>query len=328
VDGQYFFEDDTVKEVCRKMMRALAMTLDIDIITYCWMSNHSHILLGVPDKETLQPLTEEEWLERLAAIYDANKLTEIRQQLQRAREQASTPELAGQQVAKILDKLEARRGDVSNFMKELNQRISIYINKRNNRKGTLWQEPFRSVLVEGNEGALLAMAVYIDLNPVRAGMVDKPEDYRFCGYAEALSGNRLAKKGLGSVLREALIDESFKSDWRRTHNRYRLFLYTEGEAIQPDPETGNRGRKGFSEEKVEAVVNNDGALPIAETLLHRVRYFSDGAVIGTAAYIEEVFQRNRSHFGPSRTTGARRMRGANWGNLRALRDLRTDVISP
>ena len=69
------------------------------------------------------------------------------------------------------------------------------------------------MLVEGNEGALLNMAVYIDLNPVRAGMVDKPEDYRFCGYAEALAGNRLARQGLGSILSESLIDDSFTSDW-------------------------------------------------------------------------------------------------------------------
>ena len=150
--------------------------------------------------------------------------------------------------------------------------------------------------------------------------------YRFCGYAEALSGNRLARKGLGKVLTEALIDESFKSDWRRTHNRYRLFLYTEGEVVAPNPETGDRGRKGFTQEQVEAVVHSGGAMPITEALLHRVRYFSDGAVIGTAAYVEEVFQQNRARFGPSRTTGARRMRGANWVGLRTLRDLRTHVI--
>ena len=108
-------------------MRNLANVLDIEIVTYCLMSNHTHLLIGVPDKKTLPILTEKEWLERLPAIYDANKMTKIRQQLNRAREQASTPEQAEQQVAKILGKLEARRGDVSNFMKELNQRISIYI---------------------------------------------------------------------------------------------------------------------------------------------------------------------------------------------------------
>ena len=79
----------------------------------------------------------DEWLERLAAIYDANKLKDLRQEFQRAREQASTPEQATTRVAKILTRLEARRADVSNFMKELNQRISTYVNRRNNRKGTL-----------------------------------------------------------------------------------------------------------------------------------------------------------------------------------------------
>ena len=326
VDGKFFFEEDVVKRTCRNMMRDLAYVLDIQIVTFYIMSNHTHLLLGVPDKELLQPLSEKEWLERLAAIYDANKLEDLRQEFQRAREQASTPEQAERRVAKILARLEARRADVSNFMKELNQRISTYVNRRNNRKGTLWQEPFRSVLVEGNEGALLNMAVYIDLNPVRAGMVDKPEDYRFCGYAEALAGNRLARQGLGSILSEALIDDSFRSDWRRTHNRYRLFLYTDGQEIAPDPESGERGRRGFSEEKVEEVVERDGAMALSEALRHRIRYFSDGAAIGTEAFIEEVFQRNRSRFGPRRQTGARRMRGARWGKLRTLRDLRHDVI--
>ena len=69
-------------------------------------------------------------------------------------------------------------------------------------------------------------------------------------------------------------------------------------------------------------------MPIGEVLRHRVRYFSAGAVIGTAAFIEQVFQQNRSRFGPGRTTGERRTRGAHWGNSRTLRDLRIDAIGP
>ena len=243
--GKLFFEEDVVKQTSRKMMRDLAYVFDIQLVTFCIMSNHTHRLSGVPDKESLQPLSEKEWLERLAAIYDANKLEDLRQEFQRAREQASTPEQAERRVARILTRLEARRADVSNFMKELNQRISSYVNRRIDRKGTLWQEPFRSVLVEGNEGAQLNMAVYIDLNPVRAGMVDKPEDYRFCGYAEALAANRLARQGLGSILSEALIDDSFTSDWRRTHNRYWLFLYTDGQEIAPTPNQANPAEEAF-----------------------------------------------------------------------------------
>jgi len=62
------------------------------------------------------------------------------------------------------------------------------------RKGTLWKERFKSVLVEGDEKALMTVAAYIDLNPVRAGMVERVEDYRRCGDASAVAGNRWARK--------------------------------------------------------------------------------------------------------------------------------------
>ena len=67
----------------------------------------------------------------------------------------------------------------------------------------------------------------------------------------------------------------------------------------------------------------------SDHLRHRVRYFCDGAVLGTAQFVDGVFAREqalRKRFGEKRTTGARRMRGADWGELRVLRDLQKDVI--
>ena len=49
-------------------------------------------------------------------------------------------------------------------------------------------------------------------------------------------------------------------------------------------------------------------------------------VLGTAEFVNEVFERERERFGPKRETGARKMRGANWGDLRVLRDLQKDVV--
>jgi hypothetical protein len=82
-------------------------------------------------------------------------------------------------------------------------------------------------------------------------------------------------------------------------------------------------------EVIEAVVEQGGAMPLREVLRRRVRYFCDGAVLGTAAFVNGVFEREqqrRNRFGQKRTTGARRMRGADWGELRVLRDLQKDVI--
>jgi hypothetical protein len=60
-------------------------------------------------------------------------------------------------------------------------------------------------------------------------------------------------------------------------------------------------------------------------LLCRVRWFSDGVAIGSKGFVEGVFKGCRSHFGPNRKTGARRVREDAAGGLHALRDLR---ISP
>ena len=82
------------------------------------------------------------------------------------------------------------------FVKVLKQRFSIGYNRLNERKGTLWEGPFRSVLVENSREALVMVGAYIDLNAVRAGIVEDPKDYRFCGYGEAVGKGKLGEYAL------------------------------------------------------------------------------------------------------------------------------------
>ena len=87
--------------------------------------------------------------------------------------------------------------DLSEFMKTLKQRFSIWYNRHHGgRLGTLWMDRFKSVLVQGEGNPLQTIAAYIDLNPVRAGLVEDPKDYRWCGYAEAVAGSKKAQRGL------------------------------------------------------------------------------------------------------------------------------------
>jgi putative transposase len=85
--------------------------------------------------------------------------------------------------------------DLSCFVKELKERFSRWFNKHHERRGTLWMERFKSVLVEDGE-ALRTMALSIDLNPVRAGLAKDPKDYRWTGYGEATGGNKRARRAL------------------------------------------------------------------------------------------------------------------------------------
>jgi putative transposase len=215
-----------------------------------------------------------------------------------------------------------RMWDVSYFMKSLKQRFTAYYNKKAGRKGTLWEERFRSVLVESGD-ALMTMAAYIDLNPIRAGMVEKPEDYRWSGYSEAMAGRRTAQSAIRAVVetharRPMANDEALA--------KYRGLIYGEGEAMKAG-QNGERGRKGMSKERVQEVIDKKGKLSRYEMLRCRVRYFTDGVALGTKEFVNTVFTTERARFGAKRKTGARRLNHMEAGELRTLRALRVDVIT-
>ena len=75
----------------------------------------------------------------------------------------------------------ARDDSAGLLMKHLGQRYVQYINRSYRRSGTLWEGRFRSCLTQ-SEDYVLACHRYIELNPVRAGMVIKPQDYRWSSY--------------------------------------------------------------------------------------------------------------------------------------------------
>jgi len=72
-------------------------------------------------------------------------------------------------AAEYRERIMARMWDISAFMKLLNQRFTKWFNGQRKRKGTLWEERFKSVLIEGGEG-YATMAAFIDQNPVRTNI--------------------------------------------------------------------------------------------------------------------------------------------------------------
>jgi REP element-mobilizing transposase RayT len=73
--------------------------------------------------------------------------------------------------------------DLSEFMKTLLQGFTRWFNRMHERSGTLWEERYKSVIVQSGDAAR-TIAAYIDLNPVRAGMVSEPAEYRWSSYGE------------------------------------------------------------------------------------------------------------------------------------------------
>jgi len=75
----------------------------------------------------------------------------------------------------------ARKDSASLLMKHLGQRYVQYVNRQYRRSGTLWEGRFRSCLAQRDEYVLTCYR-YIELNPLRAGMVAHPRDYRWSSY--------------------------------------------------------------------------------------------------------------------------------------------------
>jgi len=207
----------------------------------------------------------------------------------------------------------ARMGDVSVFMKELKQRFSKWYNKQHNRFGTLWAERFRSLLVEDQPGPVQAVAAYVDLNPVRAGLVTDPKDYRWSGYGEAVAGQELGRRGLASF--------HPSGDWTSVGAAYRQVLVVKA------GRTGHSNKVAIDPALIRQELAKGGELTLGEVLRLRVRYFTDGVVLGSRNYVNEVFAEFRNRFGPRRETGARPLRGlVALRHLATLRDLRVDVV--
>jgi putative transposase len=299
--GEVFF-DDVEKEALRRVIWRMAEFSGIKVVTYCLMGNHFHLLVEVPHRQTwLQrfegPDGEAKLMQHLGILYSRAYLGLLRDELADLRARGMTV-LAAQRI----ESLKKRFCDLSLFVKEVKERFSRWLNKRRGRKGTLWMDRFKSVVVEGKGEPLRTMAAYIDLNPVRAGLVADPKDYRWCGYAEALGGSRRAQRGLCKALSKPV--DGWKSAGAAA--AYRCLLHDEGREVK-DAQNEKVVRHGVSVESARAVLETKGKLSPAELVRLRVRYFTDGVVLGSKEFVETIFTAQREDFSPKRKLGGRRI---------------------
>ena len=357
VDRRFVFESDE-RERFRMLMRMCEKFSGCRVLSYCVMSNHFHLLLEVPPMPE-GGIPDAEWFERLGAFYSEAQVAEIAREMEDAvvvrtrgefevapvdetgapltpaRELELARQQAGARLDEIRNRFTRRMHDLSEFMKSLLERFTKWFNRTHKRSGTLWEDRYQSVIVEDGIAAR-TMAAYIDLNPVRAGMVSDPADYRWSSYGEAIGGG---KKGDGKKAREGLVRAclghegvGFEADrWKEASRIYRRLMGIALGKSGGNAEVESRGVVTKNTAEMLESEDNETALPdmkLAGMLLGRVRYFTDGAVIGSKAFVNEAFTKARERFGAKRKDGARRMRGsgkAAAGVLWSLRDLRLRV---
>jgi putative transposase len=342
VDKRFAFGPDD-KEQFRIYMRMMENFSGCRVLAYCVMCNHFHLLLEVTPRPKTA-LTDEQLLKRLGALYSKAFVATVAKELAEARQVVAQGRArdAETHVQRIHERFTYRMHDLSEFMKTLLQRFTRWHNTRSERRGNLWEETFKSVVVEDGL-ASKTMAAYIDLNPVRAGMVADPAEYRWSSYGEAMGATgRSGAKAKAGLVRAVGADKGWEADARhwagKVSRDYRMLLLEEGgektrEIVNPQGERATRVvRKGMAKEKVAAELDRLSSgrdVALRRMLRWRVRYFTDGAALGSRAFVDGLFEQCRDRFGAKRRTGARKMRGKAAAGaadlLWSARDLRKDT---
>jgi putative transposase len=287
------------------LMRRLEAFSGVRVLTYVLMANHFHLLCEVPEARVL---SQSEVLERIQAGYGPSRVQALKEQLARFGEQPDALE----QGHRLLEPYRQRMNDLSIFIKELKGRFAQWFNRRHGRYGTLWAERFKSLLLEGGR-ALATVAAYIELNPVRAALCADPKDYRYCGYAEALGqGSALAQERIRTIL-----GLPPRTSWEQLSREYRKHLFLRG-AIAT-----THNAPAFDWAKAQEVVDQEqGELSLQERLRCKIRYFSDGVILGSHSFVESHCQRLKQKIGFKRKSGPTALKILGPAALWVFRNLR------
>ena len=168
----------------------------IDVCAYCVMSNHVHIILRTrPD--LVDEWTNEEVARRWLLVFPKIKTPN---------DEAILPDkneiryLAGQ--ARKIGEIRQRISNVSWFMRCLNEYVARLANKEDNCTGRFWEGRFKCQALL-DEAAYLACMAYVDLNPVRAGIAETPEESEYTSVRDRID-TRQAEEKIGTVSLESI----------------------------------------------------------------------------------------------------------------------------
>lgn len=281
----------------------------LDLLGYCVMSNHVHLLLRV---RPVNALADAEILKRYEEYYGDSKVPQSTFSLCELR---SILARGGADAADARQRILARMGDLPAFMRELKQRFTIWYNHKHDNQGTIWAARYKSLIVEDAPECLTKVAAYIDLNPVRAEIVDDPQDYRWCCYAAATAGRALERSAIFQLFQGI-------QDWEVCMRSYRLILYGKG-YFSKGLADKDQGR--IRAETLEDIVSNKGDIDLHRLLHLRIRYFIDGTVLGSREFVEALFHENRHLFGAKRRCGGSELKLNAWGHLHVMRNLKTRI---
>jgi len=253
---------DVEKDFMLDLMRRYSALYLVEILGFSIMGNHFHILVRVfPEYE----FTDEEILKRYVDFYGDERIY----------------------ADGLIPNLRQKLMSLSEFMREIKVGFARFYNRRHHRRGYFWGDRFKSVIVENGETLINCLA-YIDLNPLRAGLVERPEQYRWnsLGY-HVQTNNQDDFLSTDFGLKEFNVQSK-----KERIRRYRRYVYEAGSLNQP--EKGNT--KAIKIKVLEKERRRGFGLSKSDRFRYRTRYFADSGIIGSKEFVAANYQRFKNLF--------------------------------
>jgi REP element-mobilizing transposase RayT len=253
---------DVEKEFLLGLIKRFSGLYFSEILGFCLMGNHFHLLVKMlPDDR----YSDRDILHRLERFYGSDRF------------------FGDDQIAHWREKLSS----LSEFVREIKVGFARYYNRRYNRRGYFWGDRFKSLIVEKGETLVNCLA-YIDLNPVRAGIVKRPEQYRWCSL-----GYHLQTGNSGGFLSTDFgLNEFNVKNKKERIRRYRRYVYETGAVKRSDGvQAATIDAKIIAKER-----KNDFEISRTGRFINRTRYFSDSGIIGSKEFVSVHYQKFKHLF--------------------------------
>ncbi|NOZ96048.1 MAG: hypothetical protein GXP47_15115 [Acidobacteria bacterium] len=222
-----------------------------EVAAFCVMGNHYHLVVKF---DRPRPADQEELRARARLMYPG-KASQARLDLW------TEPDW---------EHYRKRLFDVSEYMRNIQSAFARWYNRSYQRRGRFWADRFKSVYL-ADLRAVLDCMLYVELNPVRAGLVERPEEWQ---------GSSLIQRELGTDSWLAPLQTFFdRPDGERALTEYRERLYHRGSV--PTKE----GQKALSQDVLTQEIAR--GFSVRGLYRRRLRYFVDGLAIGSESFLRE-----------------------------------------
>ena len=255
--GEYPLSDRAPTRRLLQIIEHYSQIYYCEVAAFCVMGNHYHLIVKF---DRLRQVSRSELRTRTRLMYPSKT----------AQEQI---DLWSEEK---WERYRRRLFDLSEYMRNIQAVFARWYNFNYERRGRFWADRFKSVYLEDKRSVLDCM-LYVELNPVRAGLVQRPEEWQ----GSSLFAREIGQDQWLKPLMDFLLQPTEKNALRE----YREHVYYRGN-VPTKP-----GQRAIPQE----VLDKEIARGFAVRGLYRKRlgYFVDGLAIGTEGFIRDQLARLR-----------------------------------